>query len=119
MGHGRPAVGGKGSLQLDPSACFGGTGIMAQGDGPPPQLPGPQLAPLSTTPSQSLSRPSQTSGEGMQQPSSIIPLQSLSLPSHISGEGTQQPSSIIPLQSLSMPSHISGDGPTHPMHGPH
>src|SRR5689334_11599954 len=96
MGHGRPAAGGKGCLHFDPSAGFGGTGIMAQGAAPPQQLPGPQLAPLSTMPSQSLSMPSQTSGVGW-----------------------QQVSSTMPLQSLSMPSHVSGDGPTHPMHGPH
>src|SRR5262245_60419359 len=118
MGHGRLWAGGKGCLQAETSGCGGGIGIAAQGGAPPPQLPGPQLAPSSITPLQSLSRPSQISGEGIQQPSSATPLQSLSIPSQISGEGMQQPSSVVPLQSLSTPSHASGAGPIHPMQSP-
>jgi hypothetical protein len=66
-----------------------------------------------------VSWPRQFAGEGRPQgiaamPSSVWPSQSLSQPSQISGEGMQTPqtllSSMIPSQSLSCPSQTSGLG---------
>ncbi len=68
---------------------------------------------LSISPLQSLSRPSQTSGEAAQggHPSSTRPSQSLStLSPHSSPPQTLQSSSTSPSQSLSMKSQTSAEG---------
>src|SRR5262245_54911900 len=64
IGHGRPWAGGNCCLQPDTSGASGGTMSSVHGSPPPKPLPAPHTSAPSATPSQSLSNPSQTSGDG-------------------------------------------------------